>query len=126
MRYFSLFYVLFCFVFGPEACGTLALQPRIELALLALEGKVLTTGPPEKSQVFVFGYSPFISVAKSLPISSSTCLVLITHLFCHKHAWSYTLGHTQGHNDGQNLVDVFKELVLQASVSCNLRISSNN
>ena len=114
------------FFFNPEACGTLTLQPRIELAPLALEGEVLTTGPPGKSQVFVFGYSLFLSIAKSLPISSSTCLVLITHLFCHKRAWSYTLGHAQGHNNQQNLVDVSKELALQASVNCNPRIPSNN
>ena len=87
---------------------------------LALEGEVLTTGPPVKSQVFIFGSSLLLSVAKSLPVSTSACLVLITHLFCHKHGWLYTLGHTQGHNDEQNLVDVLKELVLQASVNCNL------
>ena len=36
-------------IFGCEACGILAPQPGIEPALPALEGKVLTTGPPEKS-----------------------------------------------------------------------------
>ena len=45
----------FCFMFGFfgfEACGVLAPQPGIEPAPpppLALEGEVLTTGPPEKS-----------------------------------------------------------------------------
>ena len=37
----------FCFMFwyfGPEACGVFASQPGIEPELLALEGKVLTTG----------------------------------------------------------------------------------
>ena len=41
-----LFYVL---VYGPEACGILTPQPRIELSFPALEGRVLTTGPPGKS-----------------------------------------------------------------------------
>ena len=36
-------------VFGPEARGILAPQPGIEPAPPALEGEVLTTGPPETS-----------------------------------------------------------------------------
>ena len=39
---------MFCF-FGPEACGILAPWPGIKLSPLALEGEVLTTGPPGKS-----------------------------------------------------------------------------
>ena len=35
--------------FGREAYGILAPQPGVEPAPLALEGKVLTTGPPGKS-----------------------------------------------------------------------------
>ena len=35
--------------FGHEACGILVPQPEIEPALPALEGEVLTTGPPGKS-----------------------------------------------------------------------------
>ena len=35
--------------FGREACGILAPRPGIEPAPPALEGKVLTTGPPGKS-----------------------------------------------------------------------------
>ena len=39
-----------CFgVFGHEACGILAPRPGIEPAPTALEGEVLTTGPPGKS-----------------------------------------------------------------------------
>ena len=34
---------------GHEACGILAPQPGIKSAPLALEGEVLTTGPPGKS-----------------------------------------------------------------------------
>ena len=47
----------FCFMlwfFGPEACGILAPQPGIEHALLRLEGEILPTGPPGKSQLFIF------------------------------------------------------------------------
>ena len=35
--------------FGFKACGILAPRPEIEPTLCALEGKVLTTGPPKKS-----------------------------------------------------------------------------
>ena len=35
--------------FGQEACGILAPRPGIEPAPPALEGEVLTTGPPGKS-----------------------------------------------------------------------------
>ena len=42
-----LFYVLA--FFGQEACGILAPQSGIKSAPLALEGKVLTRGPPGKS-----------------------------------------------------------------------------
>ena len=35
--------------FGHEACGILACRPRIESSPPALEGEVLTSGPPEKS-----------------------------------------------------------------------------
>ena len=45
--------VLFRF-FGPEACGVLAPRPGIEPAPAALEGEVLTTGPPGKSPSFNF------------------------------------------------------------------------
>ena len=40
---------MFCF-FGPEACGILAPWPGIEPAPSALQGEVLTTGLPGKSQ----------------------------------------------------------------------------
>ena len=41
-----LFYVRF---FGHKACGILAPQPGIEPAPPALEGEILTAGPPGKS-----------------------------------------------------------------------------
>ena len=39
---------------GHEACGILAPQPGIEPSPPALEGKVLTTGPPGKSLHYLF------------------------------------------------------------------------
>ena len=41
-------YLLF-FFFGPKACGILVSRLGIEPSPPALEGKVLTTGPPGKS-----------------------------------------------------------------------------
>ena len=41
--------------FGLEACEILLPQPGVELTPLALEGKVLTTGPPEKSAILLLG-----------------------------------------------------------------------
>ena len=41
--------MFFFFFFGHEACGILAPQPGMEPTAPALEGKVLTTGPPGKS-----------------------------------------------------------------------------
>ena len=43
----------FCCVFwffGPQACGILAPQPETKPTSLSLEGRVLTTGPPERSR----------------------------------------------------------------------------
>ena len=40
-------------LFGHAACGILAPQPGVEPAPLELGGKVLTTGPPEKSLDYV-------------------------------------------------------------------------
>ena len=40
---------MFFWIFGHEACGILAPRPGIEPAPPALEGEVLTTGPPGKS-----------------------------------------------------------------------------
>ena len=39
--------------FGHEACGILAPRPGIEPASPALEGRLLTTGPPGKSRDFL-------------------------------------------------------------------------
>ena len=43
----------FFFFFGRKACGILAPQPGIEPATPALEGDVLTTGPPGKSRDYL-------------------------------------------------------------------------
>ena len=40
--------------FGLQACGILALRPGMEPPAPALEGEVLTTGPPGKSHYRVF------------------------------------------------------------------------
>ena len=51
--FINLLQYCFCFIFwfvGCKACEILAPQPRIEPTPLALEGKVLTTGSPGKSQ----------------------------------------------------------------------------
>ena len=48
-----IFFVCFCFFFEFEACEIGATQPQIEPASLALEGKVLTTGPLGKSLRFL-------------------------------------------------------------------------
>ena len=51
IEFISVLLLLFMFwFFGPKAsCGVLAPQPGIEPEPPALEGEVLTTGPPEKS-----------------------------------------------------------------------------
>ena len=46
------------FFFGPEAYGTLTLQPAMETAPLALEGEVLTTGSPWESQECSLSHQP--------------------------------------------------------------------
>ena len=51
-KVFIEFVTILLWVFGPEACGMLAPDPGIKLVPLALEHKVLTTGPPGKSQHF--------------------------------------------------------------------------
>ena len=45
---------MFFWCFGRETCGILAPRPGIETAPPALEGKVLTTGPPGKSLSNIF------------------------------------------------------------------------
>ena len=37
------------FFFGPKACGILLIPPGMEPQLLALDGGILTTGPPGES-----------------------------------------------------------------------------
>ena len=52
-----LFYVFW--FFGREACGVSAPWPGVEPAPPALEGKVLTTGPPGKSLLFFLSPFPY-------------------------------------------------------------------
>ena len=56
---YLLFYVL---VFSHKACGILAPWLGIEPAPPALEGKVLTTGPPGKSHTYFILSAPFTHV----------------------------------------------------------------
>ena len=54
---------------GHEACVISAPQPGIELSFPALEGEVLTTGPPGKSQITVLiKYDTLISRRMSYTI----------------------------------------------------------
>ena len=53
-----LFYVFW--FSGQQARGILAPWPGIVLSPPALEGKILTTGPPGKSQQFIFFFFPAI------------------------------------------------------------------
>ena len=53
--------------FGYEACGILAPPPEIEPILPELEGRVLTIGPPGKSQEFSLNRLFIALVFKSFP-----------------------------------------------------------
>ena len=57
----------FCF-FGCKACEILVPQPGIEPTPLALEGEVLTTGPPGKSPKIWFLYCAYMSLLWICPI----------------------------------------------------------
>lgn len=62
--------LLYAFHFWPQACGILALQPRIKPAPPALEGKVLASGPSEKSPDHRFDDSFFSPQAETLELLS--------------------------------------------------------
>ena len=67
--------------FGPGACGILAPQPGIEPAPPALEGKVLTTGPPEKSQDLPFIFDVrLVNRWESIHLQVFICLGLLALL----------------------------------------------
>ena len=51
-------------LFGPEACGSLAPQPGMEPVSSALEGEALT-GLPGKSQLFLFFIGPICPASQS-------------------------------------------------------------
>ena len=74
--------------FGHEACGIFAPQPGIEPALIALEGKVLTTGPSGKCLFYILSNEMNILVecisqcfhakpGQSLEVSTPVGLVLV-------------------------------------------------
>lgn len=52
--------VAMCGISCSWTCGILALQPKIEPALSALEGRVLAVGPLEKSREAFFGEKIYI------------------------------------------------------------------
>ena len=54
--------------FGREACGILAPRPGIEPAPPALEGEVLTTGPPRKSPCRVFSEASLEDTNSKRPV----------------------------------------------------------
>ena len=72
----------FCFMFwlfGQKACGMLGPQPGIKPAPLALEGEVLTTGPPGKLHFLLY------SILLSSYMLTSSDLILHKHIaviFC--------------------------------------------
>ena len=87
--YVFCFLILFFFLFfGREACGILAPWPGIKPAPLALEGKVLTTGPPGKPLcpflnhflllLLVLSYNPHFYVLKFFDYS----YLFLTSLNC--------------------------------------------
>ena len=74
----------FCFMswlLGPEACGIIAHQVRIELTLPALKRKALTTGPPGKSPNAILmepmemgpAVDSTVSTKTSCPLGTSKC-----------------------------------------------------
>ena len=62
---------MFCFI-GPEACGVLAPLPNTQPTPPALEGKVLTTGPPGKFWIFLIKLSTIPISLKALLQSVGT------------------------------------------------------
>ena len=73
--------------FGPEACGISAPQPGTELVPLALEGEVLTTGPPGKSQssdiflspcLFLLWCSMSLGVCVCVSVSLYVCVCVLS------------------------------------------------
>ena len=57
IEFITILLLLYVLVFGPEAFRILAPQPGIRHALLALEGEILPTGPPGKSQLFFYFFN---------------------------------------------------------------------
>ena len=68
--------------FGHKACGILTPQPGTQAAAPALEGEVLTTGPPGKSQQMNKSYLSIKNANK--PDEKSRTFVIVTYVFlCH-------------------------------------------
>ena len=94
VEFLTILFILCFGFFGSEVCGILAPQPGIELARPALEGKVLTTGPPGKSQgSFNFLFLAIMGLQLLLELFSS-CGAEVPH--CSGFSWcgAWALGHT--------------------------------
>ena len=65
-----LFFLIY--LFGFEVCGILVPQTRIKPAPLALKCRILTTGLPPESHLWLFG-----QLLRLLASSSSTCIGLL-------------------------------------------------
>ena len=63
---------------GPEACGIIAHQARIELTLAALESEALATGPPGKSPNAILMESKQMGPAVDSTVSTKTSCPLGT------------------------------------------------
>ena len=78
----SLLQSCLCFTFqffGHKACGILTPQPGTQAAAPALEGEVLTTSPPGKSQQMSKSYLSVKSANK--PDEKSRTFVIVTYVF---------------------------------------------
>ena len=72
--------------FSREACGIPAPQPGIETTPLALESKVLITGPPGKSSFYILDNSPLLDVSFANIFSQSmSCLPIFLILSFTEH-----------------------------------------
>ena len=74
----------FCFMFwsfGHEACRIMATPRGMEPVLPALEGEVLTTGPPGKSWPCVFEIARYTYLLKNVRVKYFVADLIEQHLF---------------------------------------------
>ena len=68
--------------FGQEIFGILALQIGIEPTLPALEGEVLTTGPPGKSLPFSLSFIYFLLAVLGFAVVCGLSLTVASRGYC--------------------------------------------